>query len=489
MTAPSAQDLRRLVDALADRPVLVVGDLMLDQYLWGEVRRISPTAPVPVVRQRRATLLLGGAANVARNLAAAGARAAIVGIVGGDEAGRTVRRLLGEMKIRSGGVLTDGARPTTLKTTILAHGQQLLRLDIEEPGEARGALQARLLCAVRKEVAAADAVILSDYAKGIVHGAVIEAAVRAARARGVPIVADPKSDDFARYRGVDYLTPNLEEAALAAGRALEDEAAIEREGRRLLRRFGGKGLIVTRSGEGFSLITARRHARHPAQAREVFDATGCGDTFIAHLALGLAAGWEVEDAAMLANTAAAVTIGKVGAATVSREELDAALGGAAAMGKIRTAEDLALLVERLRNEGRRIVFTNGCFDLIHTGHIQHLHEARALGDVLIVALNTDRSVRRVKGPPRPVLGEHERAAVLAALDDVSYVTFFDEDTPDRLLKMLRPDVLVKGRVPGRRVVGADIVEAYGGRVVELGLFEGASTDALLRKIREGGDRM
>ena len=471
---------------LADRRVLVIGDLMLDQYIWGEVLRISPSAPVPVVRQRRTTRMLGGAANVARNLAAAGARVSIIGLTGDDEAGRALRGLLREMKIDDGGVTVDAERPTIVKTSILAKGQQLLRLDVEEsiePGaEARGALVA----AVRERAAACEALILSDYAKGVLSAEVIAAAVETARERGVPVIADPKSADFRRYAGADYLTPNLKEASEAAGAALSGEEAIERAGRRLLGLYRGKGLIITRSDEGFSLITRRTHIHHPAQAREVFDETGCGDTFIAHFALGLAAGWGAEPAAILANTAAGIVIGKVGAAVVSPDELAAALGGAAAMSKVRTAEGLELLIEHLRDQGRRVVFTNGCFDLIHVGHIRHLHDARRLGDVLIVALNTDASVRRIKGAPRPILKGPERAAVLAALNVVDYIVFFEEDSPERLIAKLRPDVLVKGwQGGGERVVGAEIVEAYGGKVIELPHYGDASTEALLRRIQDG----
>ena len=483
---PSSGALLDRLKTLAGRPVLVIGDLMLDQYIWGDVARISPSAPVPVVRQRRTTTMLGGAANVARNLAAAGAAAELVGLIGRDASGQALGGLLHEMKIGARGVLTDPARPTILKTSILAKGQQLLRLDVEAFGAPSAELERRLIAAIEKGARRAAAIVISDYAKGVVSPPIIAAAVGAARARAIPVIVDPKERDFRRYAGADYLTPNLKEASEAAGVALAGEDAIERQGRRLLRRFAGKGLLITRSGDGFSLITARKYARHPAHAREVYDETGCGDTFLAHFALALAAGWDAESAAVLANTAAGIVIGKVGSAVVCPEELAAALGASTTMGKVRSSEGLELLVEHLRDQGRRIVFTNGCFDLIHVGHIRHLHEARRLGDVLIVALNTDASVRRIKGPPRPVLPEAERAAVLAALDVVDYITFFDEDSPERLLARLRPDVLVKGQqAPGQKVVGLEIVKAYGGKVVELAHYGTSSTDALLKKIQGG----
>ena len=476
------------LDSLAGRRVLVIGDLMLDHYIWGEVRRISPSAPVPIVHQRRTTWMLGGAANVARNLSAAGASADLIGLVGQDVNAATIMRLLHEMHIGAEGILIDPSRPTVVKTSILAKGQQLLRLDIEELTQPATEVEKKLIQSVRALAGHAEAIILSDYAKGVLSRAVIDQATQIAHERAIPIIVDPKLPDFHHYRGADYLTPNLKEAAEAAGQPLTSEEIIEREGRKLLRHYQGKGLLITRSGDGFSLITSRKHIRHPAQAREVFDETGCGDTFIAHFALALAAGWNAEQAAILANTAAGITIGKVGSAVVSPEELAAAFGGTANMGKVRSLEGLALLVEHLRDQGRRIVFTNGCFDLFHVGHLRHLHEARRLGDVLIVGLNTDASVRRIKGAPRPILPANERAAVLAALDAVSYLVFFDEDSPKRLIAELRPDVLVKGKAfDGQAVVGAEIVKSYGGEVVELPLHGDSTTDALLRKIIEGGD--
>ena len=487
---PLETALLNRLKSLAGRRVLVIGDLMLDQYIWGDVRRISPSAPVPIVCQRRTTTMPGGAANVARNLAAAGARAEVIGILGRDGTGQDLKTILREMKVGTRGLVTDPARPTIVKTSILAKGQQLLRLDIEDATPPAEPIIQKIVDSVHALAPRAEAIILSDYAKGVLAPVVIEAAVLVAKERGIPLIVDPKSADFHRYAGADYLTPNLKEASEAAGITLSGEEMIVGEGRKLLRRYRGKGLLITRSADGFSLITAHKHVRHPAKAREVFDETGCGDTFIAHFSLGLAAGWDAESAGVLANTAAGIVIGKVGSAVVSPEELAAALGGTASMGKIRASEGLALLVEHLRDQGRRIVFTNGCFDLIHVGHIRHLHEARRLGDVLIVALNTDRSVRRIKGPPRPILPEHERAAVLAALDVVDYITFFDEDSPERLLAELRPDILVKGQQgEGREAVGAEIVRSYGGKVVELPLYSTSSTDALLRKIQGGGDKL
>ena len=315
--------IRDRLRTLAGRRILVIGDLILDRYIWGDVGRISPAAPVPIVRQRRTTMMLGGAANVARNLAAAGAHVRLAGLVGRDRTTQSLRSLLRRMRISTHGLVVDPDRPTTLKTSILAQGQQLLRLDVEDAAPLAQPLQAALVDAIAQQMDKIDAIVVSDYAKGVVCPTVFAAAVEAARKRDVPLVVDPKSTDFRRYRGADWLTPNLREATEAAGVELVGDAEIEREGRRLLRQFKGKGLVITRSGEGFSLLTARRHLRHPAKAREVFDVTGCGDTFISYFTLALASAWTPEDSATLANTAAGITIGKVGSAVVRPEELAA----------------------------------------------------------------------------------------------------------------------------------------------------------------------
>ena len=455
--SPEGRDILGRLKALTGRRVLVIGDLMLDRYIWGDVSRISPSAPVPIVRQRRTTEMLGGSANVARNLAAAGAKAELIGVLGDDAGGRAIKTMFRGMKIGSSGVLLDPNRPSIVKTSILSKGQQLLRLDIEDSSALTDAQEGRLVDAVKRLGARAEVIVLSDYLKGVVTPPVIGAAIGVAKQTGIPVVVDTKSTDFKRFRGADFLTPNIMEASAAAGEPISGDADIERVGRRLLRRYQGKGLVITRSGEGFSLVTLKRHFHQPALAQEVFDETGCGDTMIAHFALALAARWDVESALFLANKAAAITIGKIGAAVVSPEELAAALGAASQMNKVRNPEGLAILFEHLRDQGRRIVFTNVTA------------EAESSPDL-----------------PRPVLGQAERASVLSALDVVDYITFFDEDSPERLLKQLRPDVLVKGKHrPGTKVVGADIVESYNGRVVELPVYDSSTTDALLRKIQEG----
>ncbi len=468
---------------LAGRHLLVVGDIILDRYVWGEVGRISPEAPVPVVLQSRISDVLGGGMNVARNVVAAGGKALMVGVIGDDEEGRRILELMAELGLNRRGVIADAERPTVLKTRIMSGGQQLLRLDREKTGSYSKRIEKALIQAIKSLLPDSDGVIISDYRKGVVTRGVVQAAVESAHRLGLPVVVDPKATDFRLYLGADYLTPNLKEASEAAGATLNTRGLIVREGRKLIRRYKGRGIVITRGHEGLSLIAEGEPLHIAARAREVFDVTGAGDTFTAHFMLGLTAGFSPAEAAGIGNAAAGVAVSKLGAVTVSPQELASAMGGPDALSKIRTAEDLRLIADHLRARRRRIVFTNGCFDLFHAGHVQLLHEARALGDVLIVALNTDRSVRRIKGPPRPVLPARERAAVLSALADVDYVVFFDEDTPARLLSKLHPDVLVKGMKQGETIIGANIVRNYGGEIVELPLFEASTTGELVRKIR------
>lgn len=468
--------------------LLVFGDIILDRYLWGEVDRISPEAPVPVVRQSRMSDVAGGALNVARNLVAAGAKAEMVGVIGDDEDGRAVGSIMRNLGIPRRGLVKDASRPTTLKTRVMTRGQQLLRLDREVAGPFGERIEAKLLTAVRQRLQGCGALILSDYGKGVVTAGLTKDVIAAAHEAGVPVVVDPKQADFRHYQGADYLTPNLREANAAAGLTLDHTDRVESEGRRLLRRFKGRGLLITRGHEGVSLITRGAPVHIPAQAREVFDVTGAGDTFISHFALGLAAGMSPADAARVGNAAAGVAVSKLGAVTVAPEELAAALGAPPALSKVRTAGDLALTLDHLRDQHKRVVFTNGCFDLFHAGHVQMLHEARAMGDVLVVALNTDASVRRIKGKPRPILPEDERAAVLSSLAVVDYVLFFGEDSPENLIRQLRPDVLVKGRQDGEAIVGAEIVRGYGGEVAELPLYQTSSTGELVKKIRRAPGR-
>ncbi|OPZ15975.1 MAG: Bifunctional protein HldE [candidate division BRC1 bacterium ADurb.BinA364] len=476
--------LEHLIAQFAGTRALVLGDAILDRYIWGSVERVSPEAPVPVVHIQSQTEMLGGAANVAANLAALGARAEFVGAIGDDAEGAALAALLGEIGAPRSGLAKLSGRPTTVKTRVLSMGQQIVRLDREDTAPFGDAMRRRLLDRFARALPRADVAILSDYAKGVLCGPVCEEAIRLAKRAGKIVVVDPKGTDYRRYRGADAIKPNQREAAAASGVAIDSEASLERAARAILRIVRGRAVVISRSGEGAAVFERGRPAEFVrARARAVFDESGCGDSFIAALALGLARGATAAEAAALGNLAGSVVVGKLGAASATREELLDALDPGRAQRKLRGATQLKAELAMLRAAGKRIVFTNGCFDLFHLGHIKFLERARQLGGALVVAINSDASVRRVKGPPRPVLDQDSRAAILSAIDAVDFVVLFDEDTPERLLRELRPDVLVKGKgLKEQQIVGAEIVEAQGGRTVSLPLFGETTTDAMVEKI-------
>jgi D-beta-D-heptose 7-phosphate kinase/D-beta-D-heptose 1-phosphate adenosyltransferase len=472
-------DPAALLPRLRGVRVAVVGDAMLDDYAWGEVGRISPDAPVPVVDVRRRTRVLGGAGNVAHNVTVAGGEAVLLSAVGEDPAGDAFAALCAQAGIAAEGVVREGMRRTTVKTRVVARGQHLLRLDEEDriplaPGSRRA-----LLAALKAALPGCGAVLISDYAKGVVDASLV--AEIAALAPELPIVVDPKALDPAHYRGCTVITPNAQEARAAAGCEVEDEPGLRLACARLHERSGAAAVLVTRGERGMALSEGGVLHLIPTRAREVFDVTGAGDTVLAYLALALAAGCSTLQAAELANLAAGVKVGKVGTSPVGPAEL--AEGGDP--GKMVDLRQAVARAEHLRSLGRKIVFTNGCFDLLHVGHVHLLTRARALGDVLVVAVNSDASVRRLKGEGRPVVQASDRVAVLAALDAVSMVVVFEEDTPLETIRLLRPDVLVKGGdYTEETIVGADLVRAWGGRVETVPLVAGRSTTGLLEALRQ-----
>jgi len=458
--------------------VLVAGDAMLDEYWFGDTARISPEAPVPVVRTRSAEQRAGGAANVALNVAALGAQTVLAGIVGADERGKLLASLLEQRGVRCE-LVRSPSLPTIHKLRVLARNQQLIRLDAEQSLEPAAPEFGERFA---KLVKAADVVVLSDYAKGtLARAADLIAACRAAR---VPVLVDPKGTDFARYRGAHVLTPNRGEFEAVVGRCAS-EAELLAKGKKLRQDLALEALLVTRGEQGMTLFTAGDPHTLPAQAREVFDVTGAGDTVIALLAAGVAAGLDLDAAAALANLGAGIVVGKIGVATASRSELQRALHaqGSGGRGLVELPELLALVAEA-KERGERVVMTNGCFDILHAGHVSYLEEAKALGDRLIVAVNDDASVRRLKGPSRPITPLADRMAVLAGLAAVDWVVPFAEDTPAELIAKIVPDVLVKGgdyRVED--IAGSDVVLSNGGEVRSLGLKPGRSTSALIDAIR------
>jgi len=481
-------DLARHIDALAQARVLCVGDLMLDRFVYGSVDRVSPEAPIPVLRIEREAVMLGGSGNVAANVLGLGAACRFVSVVGDDGPGAEVRHIVGRQIGSAEGIVVEPGRQTTLKTRFIGSRQQLLRADAETVAPIRPASVEAVLAAARAALPDVGAVILSDYGKGMLTDALVAGLIEAARSAGLPVVVDPKGTDYRRYRGASIVTPNRKELMQATGLPADDDAQVEAACRHLIETCGIDAVIATRSERGMSVVTRSGPAVHlPAEAREVFDVSGAGDTAVAALTSALSAGVELNDAARLANLAAGIVVGKVGTAVVRAPELLAALHAQEwrqGEAKVAAREEAAECAERWRLRGKRVGFTNGCFDLLHPGHISLLTQARAACDVLVVGLNSDESVQRLKGPTRPVQSETARATVLASLSCVDLVVIFGEDTPEQLIRTLRPDVLVKGAdYTIETVVGADFVQSYGGKVVLANLVAGQSTTNTIRRMQ------
>ncbi|CAM3759293.1 bifunctional D-glycero-beta-D-manno-heptose-7-phosphate kinase/D-glycero-beta-D-manno-heptose 1-phosphate adenylyltransferase HldE [Parendozoicomonas haliclonae] len=460
--------------------VVVAGDVMLDRYWHGSTKRISPEAPVPVVKVNGSEDRPGGAGNVALNITSLGTPVWLLGATGDDEAADSLANTL-----ESAGVSCDFIRhpdlPTITKLRVISQHQQLIRLDFEETFAE--AFQENIPEHLQKLLGNADALVLSDYGKGTLND--LQALIQIAHARNIPVLADPKGTDFERYRGATVITPNLSEFEAVVGQCPDEQTLIER-GQKLREELELEALLITRSEHGMTLLRANEPEAHfPAQAREVFDVTGAGDTVIGTLAAALAAGMTMPEATALANIAAGIVVGKLGTATVSMPELRRAVSQVQGVERgVMTREQLALVIEEARANGEKIVFTNGCFDILHAGHVGYLEEARKQGDRLILAINDDASVHRLKGEGRPINPVERRMAVLAGLEAVDWVTSFHEDTPEALLELLKPDVLVKGGdYTVEQVVGAPIVHAYGGEVAVLEFLDNCSTTAIVHKIR------
>ncbi len=478
--------LRAARSGFGARRVLVVGDLMLDRYLWGEVLRISPEAPVPVVRLARRSETAGGGANVASNLAALGLEVQLAGVTGDDEGRAALLAALATDGIQTPAVMIARDRSTTVKTRVIGNHQQMIRIDEESNRPLPAADETALVEAILPLLPGASALVLSDYAKGVLSPPLCHRLVGASRAEGIPVLVDPKGRDFAKYAGASLITPNRAELAWATGVPREDLSGLLAAAGKLRRELDLGLLVLTLSELGLALVDAEKTRRIPALAREVFDVSGAGDTVIATFAAGLAAGLGATDTAHLANLAAGVVVGKVGTVPIARVDLLAAISGESALEQAAKIIDLTTAKARVQGgqaAGERVVFTNGCFDLLHVGHVSYLEHARRHGQRLVVGLNTDRSVRALKGPERPLIGEDDRARVLAALASVDAVVLFDEATPLDLILALRPDVLAKGAdYREEAVVGAPEVKSWGGLLVLIPLVEDRSTTGIIQRM-------
>jgi len=484
---PTDSELAGVVRNFHAARVLVIGDVILDRYVTGSVQRLSPEAPIPVLRPTGDRNTLGGAANVALNIATLGGQAVLVGVVGQDDAGATVQRLVETTGNITLAVVSVAGRPTTAKTRFMTGSHQLLRLDEETTAPLDASAVEAVVNAVATHLSQVDLVVLSDYAKGVLCDDVLDRVLSLCQEAKRPIIADPKRSDFAAYRGATILTPNEHEVRVATHISADHDEEADRAGRVALDAISGEAVLVTRSAKGLTLVCRGEAALHlPTRAREVADVSGAGDTLVAALAVALGAGASLPDAATLANATAGISVGKQGTATVSRQELLDVLHLDDLVQTDRKVVSLEGAKERVldwQRRGLKVGFANGCFDLIHPGHVRLLSEARAACDRLIVALNTDASVKRLKGPSRPLQTEVARATVMASMAPVDLVTLFDEDTPLEMIAALRPDVLVKGSdYTVEQVVGHDLVQGWGGKVVLVTLKEGHSTTNTIKRM-------
>jgi len=484
------QTLQQLLASVAGVRVVTVGDVMVDRFVHGEVTRVSAEAPIPILARSGEAVMLGAAGNVARNVAALGGLAALVGVIGDDAPAKDALRLVGQEDGIEGFLIPDPGRPTTLKTRFVSQGQQLLRVDLEETHSVSGEVEQRLVRTIHDAARGAGAILLSDYGKGVVSRAVIDACLAAAAASGAVLIVDSKARSFRRYGAADMIKPNAAELAYATELSAETDTEIEAALARALDLTECKAIVVTRASKGMSLAVRGQPVRHFSRPPpEVFDTSGAGDTALAALGLALAAKAPMDQAIEFALLASSVVVEKAGTATASPEELleaERAAAMTASESKLASAERMAREIARWRERGLKIGFTNGCFDILHPGHVAYLAQARAWCDRLVVGLNTDRSVRALKGEGRPVNDLQSRALVLAALSSVDLVVPFDEDTPLDLIRAARPDVLIKGADYAREeVVGHDVVEAYGGEVRLAALVDGHSTTATLHKMAAG----
>jgi D-beta-D-heptose 7-phosphate kinase / D-beta-D-heptose 1-phosphate adenosyltransferase len=469
---------------LKSAPILVAGDVMVDEYIIGDVERISPESPVPVVVARDRLRRLGGAGNVVRNLVTLGGSVALFATVGKDNPGRWFRKNCEEMAVESFWLKDDASRPTTIKTRVVARNQQLLRIDEEHVSSISREVEASVLADIKPVLAQVKAVIISDYGKGFVTPDLLQNLIFMARAENVPIFVDPKGTDFSKYKGATFITPNEREASLASGIEINNEESLVRAARVLIDQSDAEGIVITRGKKGSTLVTANKFIHFPVRPIEIVDVTGAGDTVIATLALAMANNFTIESAVKLSNLAARLVVSRFGAATVTQEEIIDSLKNDPIGTKHLSFDEISGIMRNHRMQGKKICFTNGCFDLLHPGHMEVLKQAANAGDILVVGINSDSSISRIKGPSRPIIPESDRVSMVAALGFVDYVIVFDQETPLKLIEEVKPDILVKGADwRGKEVVGESVIKSRGGKVMFVDLIDGISTTLLIDRIK------
>ncbi len=468
--------------------VLVIGDLMIDEYLWGDVDRISPEAPVQVVAVKKEESTLGGSGNVVNNLAALGARVFAAGVIGTGRNGNMLLKKFGDLGADTEGIIQEHGRPTTRKTRVIAAHQHVLRIDRETKKEISDQTFKKITGFIGKIIPEMDVVLVSDYGKGLITKALMAKIVEAANKHGKITIADPKGLDYSKYSGVTLITPNKKEAALASGVEITSSATLTEAGTKILERVNVGSLLITCGKEGMVLFERdNKPYRIRAEARQVYDVSGAGDTVLAVLGLCVASGSSFKVGASVANSAAGIVVGKVGTATVSAEELSSAMMPHSDKYKTKqkNLSELSEIVQELKKKGKKIVLTNGCFDLLHAGHIMLFSASKKLGDILIVAIDDDESVKKLKGNGRPVIGARERVGILSALDSVDYVVVFSSEKLGALIESVRPDVLTKGsNYSSEEVYGHDLVEHYGGSVALIQIKDNISSTRIIDSIRK-----
>ena len=462
--------------------ILVIGDLMIDHYLWGKCERISPEAPVQIVNIDKESSVLGGAGNVINNLRALGSRVDVLSVVGDDYVANELKALLENIKVQSNMLIIEQNRKTSKKSRLIASQQQVLRYDNESIEDISSASEKEIINKLSANISNYDVVILSDYGKGVLTTKLTQEIISISNKNKVKVFVDPKGKDYSKYKGAYTLTPNKKEAIEASNILINDNESLEKAIKKLKEECELEVSLITLSESGIAIFDDNLRIK-PTVAREVYDVTGAGDTVIASIAFAIANHMKIDDAIQFANLAAGVVVGKIGSATASLDEIyeyESSLNRSNSSSHIKSFEEIEILAKKLHDKGKKIIFTNGCFDILHAGHVKYLEEAKSYGDILILGLNADSSVRKLKGPTRPINNQDDRAYILASLESVDYVVIFEEETPYELIKLIQPHVLVKGGdYEGKEIVGQDIAQEL--RLVQF--VDGKSTSKIIQRIQ------
>ncbi len=479
-------NIQKITNEFRKQTIVVIGDIMLDNYIFGEIKRISPEAPVPVVKYNKETAFPGGAANVALNLDSLGAKTFIIGTIGKDSSGKKILAQLKKSGINTKYILADPAKTTTVKTRIVSSNQQVLRIDHEETIDINPKIESQIIKSIKSTLKnlRPDAVILSDYRKGILTNKILSETINICNKSKIFIGVDPKGKDFSKYKGVNLITPNQSEAELSTNINIKDEASQIDCINKIVNQTKADCVLITKGKNGISYKEKKQKIKSiEAIQKDVFDVTGAGDTFISSFILTYLSTGSYDKSAEFANKAAAVSVTKFGASKITQAELIAVENKIDS--KILTADELSKVIHKQKKSGKKVVFTNGCFDLFHHGHLSILEKSKKLGDILVVAINSDNSVKKLKGKQRPIVNEKNRSALLSSLEFVNYVVVFEENTPLKLIKKIKPDVITKGKDYSKdSVVGGKYIESYGGSVELIPLEKGFSTTGIVKKIKE-----